>query len=245
MCCVGRVSTAALAAVAFSIGCICGGASPVQAGDDGARLLFFSGADLWRDGDFLHGGVLWSPDGLDREGFTLKAMLAGGRYRYISGALGDVWVTGTEADAQILPGWRFKRDRLEVKIFAGLDVKYDITNPYDPGNRLHGASAGVLGAVDLWFEPTPDTMLAANASVTSIAGGYSARVAYGWRLMDWFYVGPEAQAFACVGYDQERVGMHMTGLKTGDWEWSAAAGWSTDSDSRSGPYVRLGVLTRR
>jgi hypothetical protein len=38
---------------------------------------------------------------------------------------------------------------------------------------------------------------------------------------------------------------HITGLKTGPFEWSAATGWSQDSDRRSGIYLRLGVLTRR
>ena len=88
-------------------------------------------------------------------------------------------------------------------------------------------------------------MLAADASLTSIATSYSARLAYGWRLQDWFYLGPEAQTFACVGYSQMRFGVHLTGLRTDDWEWSAAAGWSSDSDRRSSPYLRLGVLTRR
>ena len=52
-----------------------------------------------------------------------------------------------------MPGWRFKRDRLELKVFAGLDIKNDITSPYDPSNRLHGTSVGIRGAVNLWFEP--------------------------------------------------------------------------------------------
>jgi hypothetical protein len=38
-------------------------------------------------------------------------------------------------------------------------------------------------------------MVAADASLSSIATGYSARAAYGWRLHDWFYLGPEAQTF--------------------------------------------------
>ena len=37
----------------------------------------------------------------------------------------------------------------------------------------------------------------------------------------------------------------MTGLKTGQFEWSAATGWSQDSDRHSGLYLRLGVLMRR
>jgi len=97
---------------------------------------------------------------------------------------------------------------------------------------LHGTSVGIRGTVNLWFEPTPSTMFATDASLTSIATGYSLRAAYGWRLEDWFYLGPEAQAFACDGYDQLRLGVHLTGLKTELWEWSAA-GWAEDSDRRS------------
>jgi hypothetical protein len=48
-----------------------------------------------------------------------------------------------------------------------------------------------------------------------------------------------------AAYRQLRVGAHVTALKTGLWEWSAAVGWSDDSDSRTGLYLRLGVLTRR
>jgi len=58
-------------------------------------------------------------------------------------------------EAQVLPGWRFKRDRLELKAFARLDIKNDVTNPYDPSNRLHGTSVGIRGTINLWFEPTP------------------------------------------------------------------------------------------
>ena len=242
---VGCVNGAVTAAAAFLVCYVCVFISPARAGDDGAHFLLFSGADLWRDGQFLHGGLLWSPNGLDRDGFTLKAMISGGQYRYVSGALNNSWVTGTEQDAQLLPGWRFKRGQLELKVFAGLDIKNATTNPYDPGSRLHGTSPGARATVNLWFEPTPATMLAADASLSSIATSYSARLAYGWRFNDWFYLGPEAQAFACVGYSQLRFGGHLTGLKTGLWEWSAAAGWSEDSDRRSSPYLRLGVLTRR
>lgn len=239
--CVRAVATATAIALVCCVGVSAG---PARAGDDGARLLWFSGADLWRDGLFMHSGLLWSPYGLDREGFTLKAMMSSGRYRYVSGAFDNAWVIGTEEAAQVLPGWRFKGDLFEVKLFAGLDVKHGATWPNDPDNRLRGTHVGLQTAVNVWYEPTPTTMLAADASLTSIATGYSARIAYGWRFDDWFYLGPEVQAFACDGYRQLRFGAHLTALKTGRWEWSAAAGWTDDSDRRSGPYLRLGVLTR-
>src|SRR5438270_11372472 len=40
------------------------------------RYLLFGGLDLWRNGGFLHGGVLWSPAGLG-QGFTLKLLFGG------------------------------------------------------------------------------------------------------------------------------------------------------------------------
>jgi hypothetical protein len=60
-----RVSAAMVVAAAF-IGCCVGvSTGPTRAGDDGAQFLLFSGADLWRDGRFMHGGLLWAPGGLD------------------------------------------------------------------------------------------------------------------------------------------------------------------------------------
>jgi hypothetical protein len=232
-------------AAAFMAGCVCVSTGPAWAGDDAAQFLLFSGADLWRDGLFMHGGLLWSPGGLNRDGFTVKLIASGGRYGYRAGALDNARVIGAEEEVQVLPGWRFKRNRLELKVFAGLDIKDDATSPYDPANRLHGLSVGARAAADLWFEPTPSTMIAADASLSSIATSYSVRAAVGWRLHDWFYLGPEAQTFACIGFTQARIGVHLTGLKTGPFEWSAAAGWSEDSDHRSSPYFRVGILTRR
>jgi hypothetical protein len=123
MCRGRRVRAAVLIAAAVVVCWRLVSAGPGWAADSGdARVILFSGGDIWRNGAFAHGGLLWSPNGLDREGFTFKALLSGGRYRYNSGALGDIQVTGAEMTAQLLPGWRFKRDRFEVKLFAGLVV---------------------------------------------------------------------------------------------------------------------------
>jgi len=242
MSCGGRVSAAIAFAAAFFVCCLYLSPSPSWAADE--RVLLFSGIDVWYDGAFTHAGALWSPYGLEREGFTLKVMAAGGFYRYRAGALGDVTVVGAEESGQVMPGWRFKRDQLEITVYGGLDFQHDVTSPFDPANRLNGWSIGARGAVDLWYEPTGATMLAFNAFVSSINTDYSVRAAYGWRLFNSFYLGPEAQTFDCVGYRQLRVGLHLTALKIGPIEWSAAAGWSEDSDHRSSPYLRLGILAR-
>ena len=72
-------------------------------------FLYFSGTDLWRHGSFSYGGVLWSPDGIDRGGFTFKALIGAGSYQYRSGALDNVQVAGSQVTGFALPGWRFVR----------------------------------------------------------------------------------------------------------------------------------------
>ncbi|MEX0841594.1 MAG: cellulose biosynthesis protein BcsS, partial [Xanthobacteraceae bacterium] len=208
-------------------------------------FLYFSGVDLWREGGFLHGGVLWSPDGLDQDGFTLKFIFGSGAYRYLSGALGDAEVVGHQLSGSAMPGWRFKRPGFEMTVFAGLDAQDHRLSPDDPSSDLRGSHVGLRSGFDLWYEPNRTTMLAADASVSTIGTSYNAHAAYGWRLFNRVYVGPEAAAFASDDYRQYRFGLHATAFKTGTIELSAGAGYARDSSHRSGAYGRLSLVTRR
>ena len=209
-------------------------------------FLYFAGTDLWRHGSFSYGGMLWSPDGLDRGGFTFKTLIGAGTYQYRSGALADAQVTGSQVTGFALPGWRFVNGKTFVSVFAGLDVQYHRTNPFDPGSDLNGTHAGIRGAFELWHEPNALTMIAAHGSVSSIGPSYDARAAFGWRIADKFYLGPEIGGFAGGDtYKQFRAGLHVTGVRYNWVEWSAAAGWATDSDDRDGFYGRVGLTARR
>ena len=113
-----RVHAATVVAATLVVSCVGVAIGPARAGDgDDARLILFSGSDIWRDGAFAHGGLLWSPGGLDRDGFTFKALISGGLYRYKAGDLGGESVLGTELAGQLLPGWRIKRGKFETKVF--------------------------------------------------------------------------------------------------------------------------------
>lgn len=211
---------------------------------DDDTLLFFAGTDLWRQGSFSFTGGLWSPAGIDREGFTFKLLLGAGSYQYFSDALGEV--TGRQFTGFAMPGYRFVRDKLFVTVFAGVDVQYHVFSPNDPGNKLLGTHAGIRGAVELWYEPTPLSMIAADASFSSVGASYSARVALGWRMFDKFFIGPEMGGFANGDdYRQFRAGIHLTGFRSGAVEWSLAGGWLVDSSDREGFYGRLNLITRR
>ena len=245
--CGRRVCAAVFAAAAFIV-CLCTVSWPAYAGgdddDDLAHFIVFSGRDLWRNGVFANGGLLWAPGGLNSSGFTLKTLLSTGIYRYTSGALDNATVYGGELKGQLLPGWCFKRGHFELKLFAGPDLEWHGLRPDDPTNELRGTSLGLALATEVWIEPTPDTMLAADASLSTVGPNYAARIATGLHLFGQFYVGPEMQVYGGDGYSQMRYGAHVTSLKTGLSEWSAAAGWAIDTDKRESPYVRLGFLQR-
>jgi hypothetical protein len=206
-------------------------------------VLFFSGTDLWRQGQFVHGGALLSPAGLDADGFTLKLMMGGGGYSYYSGALTQD-VDGRVTSFSALPGWRFRRNSFIVTVFAGPEMQDHRLTPDDTGGRLHGFYAGMRVGGEVWIQPEPRLMVAANASFSTIGPTTSLRAATGWRVFDAVYVGPETQMFWCADYQQLRVGAHVTGLHTGRLEWLAASGWARDSDGHQGLYLRLGVIAR-
>ena len=176
-------------------------------------------------------------------GFTLKLLLAGGLYTYPSGGL-HTDVDGTLQSASALPGWRVTSDGVTIALYAGPIVQDYRLSPYDPGSLLRGLYAGAQFSGDVWYQPTPTSMFALNASIASIALIGTMRAAVGWQLSEPFFVGPEAQALWCIDYQQWRLGAHVTGYRIDGLDWSASAGWAYESFHRYGPYLRLGVNTR-
>jgi hypothetical protein len=239
---VAGIAAACFAAVMSICGVDCAFAQMMADGAHADHFLLFSGVDLWRNGGSAHGGLLWSPDGLSQDGFTLKLLMGGGQYRYLSGS---TEITGTQVMGSVLPGWRFTRDRLEVVAFAGLDVQSHRLLPDDLGNRLRGLHLGARAGVDLWYEPIDAMMLAASVSGSTVGTSFWTRGAVGWRFFDWFWTGPEIGAQGDTAYQQLRLGVHATGFRTGPVEWSAGAGYAHDSDRRGGAYGRVWLLTRQ
>lgn len=252
----GGVAAAAVA-VALSVGMGPAVAEEAQASPPPpSRFLLIAGTDAWRNGGFAYTGAMWAANGLDNEGFVFKAALGGGLYRYHSDALGGIEVTGYKTDASLLPGWHFRRGDLFVTVLAGLDWQRHKLLPDDPTAGLRGNYFGARGTIELWYQPTSKTMLAGDASTSTIGPSYSGRLAYGWKLLDSFYTGPEISAFTSNGnYQQYRAGIHITGLRFSsfsrqyaqwlNFEWSAGLGFAHDSDRRESVYVKLGILMRQ
>lgn len=250
MFCRRRVRAAVSFAAAFFVCGVCLSAGPSRAADDDeAHAILFNGRDLWRNGVFAYGGLLIAPGGFEQDGFMFKLLISGGAYRYNAGSLGGAQVIGYEGLTQVMPGFRIKRGNAEMKFFFGPEFQEHYLSPDDPGNRLRGHVLGLRMTGEVWYEPTPNDLVAADFSLSSIATSHSARLAYGRRIADeifngGFYVGPEVQYFGSDGYRHWRIGAHITTLKTEANEWSAGGGWAQDSDGRASPYVRLNMASK-
>jgi hypothetical protein len=249
MSCRRRVCATVITVAACLLCCVWVVAGRAWAGDDeDAHFMLFSGRDLWRHAAFGYTGVVFAPGGFDQDGLLLKILLSDSLYLQNDENLRHVRVTGVDSLTQALPGWRIKRGAAELKFFFGLESQRRYLWLDDPSNRPQGRLFGLRLAAELWYEPTPDSMIAADASLSSIATGNSARIGYGWRVLEdmlgGVYVGPEIQYFGSDGYRHLRLGAHITSMKTDDIEWSAAAGWASDSQGRTSPYLRLNVLKK-
>jgi hypothetical protein len=234
---------------AFFVCCVWVVAGRAWAGDDeDARVMLFSGHDLWRHGVFGYSGVVFAPGGFEQDGLLLKILLSNSLYLQDADNLRGVRATGVELLTQVLPGWRIKRGDAELKFFFGPESRRRYLWLDDSSYRPQGNSFGLRLAAELWYEPTPDTMVAADVSLSSIATANSARIAYGWRVLEEMlggvYAGPEIQYFGSDGYRHLRLGAHITSMRTDNIEWSAAVGWASDSQNRRSPYLRLSILQK-
>lgn len=206
--------------------------------------MLFSGVDIWRDGRFTHGGLVFSPGGLHREGLVFKLMSNGGLYRFKSGTF-NMDVIGQEVGGVALAGWRFVRERTTFVAMAGIGYQHHRLLPDDPSAGLRGSRTGLAAAFEVWHEPRPNFVLMADGSFSDIGPSYSARLGLGWRLLDRFYLGPEKQILASGNtHQQMRIGAHLTGLRLGGAHWSLGMGWSSGNDMRHGLYGRLGVFNQ-
>src|SRR5689334_19190938 len=97
MLCERRVPAASSIAAALAFWCSLHSAASTACADiEDARAMILSGRDVWLNGAFLNGGVLWSPTALDEDGLLFKFLLSGGLYRYNAGDLGGERVIGSE-----------------------------------------------------------------------------------------------------------------------------------------------------
>jgi hypothetical protein len=204
------------------------------------RLVYFAGFDIWRNGLGGYTGFQWAPAGIHKDGFILRTQLSDNIDRFTTPT--HRYVTEITRGS-LMAGLKFSGNHADVQFLAGYEAQADFL-------LLNGRLArprtrfGTRFTTDVWWEPTSSLMLQASLSGSSIDDAISARAAAGWRLFDRFWIGPELSRSTDFFSTQTRIGAHLTGLRTSDYEWTIEAGHIIDSYQRDGVYARIGVLLR-
>ena len=146
----------------------------------------------------------------------------------------------------ILPGWRFVRDGFTVTVFLGYDFQQHRLTPDDLSAGLRGNYAGARTGFELWYQPTADDdgrrrrlVVHRRAELQRAARRGPARV----RCVLFRPGGAGLRRRRQLPAVPRRPSRHR--LADRRFEWSAGAGWATDTDDRSSAYGKLGVFTRR
>lgn len=205
------------------------------------EALYYSGFDVWRNGYAGFGGIESAPAAFGDDAVLLRLTAFDGIdiYRTTKTAYRTQTLSGA-----LMVGGRVKRGSLEVKGVAGVDLQARIQlNPALAW--IERLQAGLRIAAEAWWEPSDLTMLSAALSLTTNSAGRTARIAAGVRLLNQAWVGPEMAVASDLFSTQYRAGLHVTGWRFENFEWSAAGGYVYDSFNRGGLYGRIGVSTGR
>ena len=86
---------------------------------------------------------------------------------------------GRESPRRSCPAGVSSAIKLTVTVFLGVDFQQHRLTPDDPSAGLRGSYDGARTGFELWYEPTAATMVAADASLSTIGPSYNVRLATG------------------------------------------------------------------
>jgi hypothetical protein len=212
------------------------GAKPQAASDD--WIVSVDGStDITTQASYF-GDVLVTaaPAGtLAETGLRARVDILGGRYSYFATNTNQT-VHGTQESGAALVGYEWVTPAVSFAAYLGADARNNSLSIADPQNPVVGTSFGAKGQLELYAKPSVNTMIAANASYATNKTAYFARLRGGYLIGPDLYIGPEFVALGDAFFNQERVGMHLTGLRAGPVQFAFAAGYLYDRVRGSGGY---------
>jgi hypothetical protein len=238
-------ATYVVATLAFACSSPSSLAAPLS--DDPRRLVLFLSMDAGPVTTFGSAGFklgLGSP--LDASGFRVMAK-AGTGHEPQGSSLSASGIRNTPGavspEAMAVVGHEWKLGTTYVGLYAGGEVDARLSTRALSVDRP--ARLGPRVQIDLWSNPTPDTLIHASGNLGGASLHIWSRLAIGWRLHDLAFFGPEAEIYRERDYRKDRIGLHMTGLKLFGTELRLSGGWQRSGRQEQGPYATLGLLWKR
>ena len=175
---------------------------------------------------------------LAESGMRIRVDGLAGRYSYYSN-VDNQTVRGTQESGAALVGYEWVSPDMVFAAYLGADVRNNTLSIADPQNPVIGTTFGAKGQFEFYAKPTLRTMIAANASYATNKTAYFARLRGGFLIGPDLYLGPEFVALGDAFFNQERLGVHLTGLHAGRLQLAFAAGYLYDRVRGNGGYATV------
>ena len=106
--------------------------------------MIFGAIDVSKDAWQSHSGLIYAFNrDLSKEGFLFRTYGSYGRYEY------DVGFKGTEWQGDVMLGYQWVRDRVDISLSAGVDFINHRVRPFDALNPVTGHETGFKVAGDI------------------------------------------------------------------------------------------------
>lgn len=213
----------------------------------------WGGADLMENAWSIYLGQSFSlSDGIQSDGWRLRAVSGYGRYSYVvdrwnGAAVVPVRHTGVTSFADILFGYHKGLGPLTLKALAGVHLDRHSVSPTDPDLDLAGSVVGAKLVLESWLNITDAAWGSLDLAWTTGRDTGSARLRTGWRVMPSLSIGIEGHAHGDIALQALRAGAFVR------YEWGAGevsiSGGAAETRGESfrrddGLYGTVNVLIR-
>ena len=210
------------------------------------KTILFGSLDAGRS-TFLTVGAKQTFTGpLDRSGLVSLVTLGyGGSPGQADFERSSDTVVRPTIQASAMIGYQWAFDRVFVAGFVG--PEFDAQQPATVGEiaRLSQPRLGLRVQGELWAHPTENTLLAATVVAGTARSSLWGRAAFGYRVWNDVFVGPEVALSRTETFREWRVGAHVTGVRLGQFTFGLSGGWRGDEkDPHGGAYVNLSGYIR-
>lgn len=186
-----------------------------------------------------YSGILYAPGGMGTSGFRLSAFGMLGRYRYLVEGPPTETFNGRFVSGDLLVGYSQVFSNAAVTLSVGANVQDQRVNPFDPDNSVQGTKLGLKVQGDFWVNPTERTLVLGIASYSTAFDTYYSILRFGYDFIgNGVFIGPEFTALGNERTDQQRVGLHVTGLTIlPRAKLTVSGGWLRERSEKDGGYV--------
>jgi hypothetical protein len=212
--------------------------------------MTFGAVDISKDAWQTHSGIIvaFNRD-LAKEGFLFRTYGSYGRYEY------DVGFEGREWQGDVMLGYQWVRDRVDISLSAGVDFINHKVRPFDPLNPVTGHETGFKVAGDIetrTFALNLPYYFLLDGDYSTAFDSYYALGRLGLHRNN-FVFGVEGWAFGDESGDAQRLGgfamwersvrsdLLMDLTLSGGWQFSDDDGGFTAPYASEGAYARLDV----